>query len=137
MIHTPMLQSQRDLLRHTWENSQDQHSNLRLRIWFSHSLALCLGLVTSLSELQLLKHVSHSCVRLFMTPWTVPPPGFSVHGILQTRILEWAGIPFSRGSSRPRDGTRVSCIVGGLSEPPGKPRIHTYIPSSLDFLPIC
>ena len=39
-------------------------------------------------------------------------PGFSVHGILQTRILEWGAIPFSRGSSRPRDQTQVSHIVG-------------------------
>ena len=31
------------------------------------------------------------------------PPGISVHGILQTRILEWVAIPFSRGSSQPRD----------------------------------
>ena len=30
-------------------------------------------------------------------------PGSSVHGILQTRILEWVAIPFSRGSSQPRD----------------------------------
>ena len=39
-------------------------------------------------------------------------PGSSVHGILQTRILEWVAIPLSRGSSRPRDGTQVSCIAG-------------------------
>ena len=39
-------------------------------------------------------------------------PGSSVHGILQTRILEWIAIPFSRGSSRPRDWTQVSFIVG-------------------------
>ena len=38
--------------------------------------------------------------------------GSSVHGIFQTRILEWVAISFSRGSSRPRDRTRVSCIVG-------------------------
>ena len=37
------------------------------------------------------------------------PPGSSVHGILQARILEWVVIPFSRGSSRPRDQTWVSC----------------------------
>ena len=36
--------------------------------------------------------------------------GFSVHGILQARILEWIAISFSRVSSRPRDGTRVSRI---------------------------
>ena len=34
-------------------------------------------------------------------------PGFSVHGILQERILEWVVIPFSRGSSRPRDQTQT------------------------------
>ena len=39
-------------------------------------------------------------------------PGFSVHGILQARILEWVTISFSRGSSRPRDRTRVSHIGG-------------------------
>ena len=43
------------------------------------------------------------------------PPGFSVHGILQARILEWVVMPFSRGSSQPRDQTcvfHVSCICG-------------------------
>ena len=39
-------------------------------------------------------------------------PGSSVHGIFQARILEWVAISFSRGSSPPRDGTCVSCIVG-------------------------
>ena len=39
-------------------------------------------------------------------------PGSSVHGILQARILEWVAISFSRGSSQPRDQTRVSCIAG-------------------------
>ena len=40
------------------------------------------------------------------------PPGSSIHGILQARILEWVAIPFSRGSSWPRDRTWVSCIAG-------------------------
>jgi len=39
-------------------------------------------------------------------------PGSSVHGILQVRILEWVAIPFSRGSSQPRDQTQVSFIAG-------------------------
>ena len=39
-------------------------------------------------------------------------PGSCVHGILQTRILEWVAYPFSRGSSQPRDWTQVSCIAG-------------------------
>ena len=37
-------------------------------------------------------------------------PGSSVHGILQARILEW--VPFSRGSSQPRDQTQVPHIAG-------------------------
>ena len=42
------------------------------------------------------------------------PPGSSVHGILQARILEWIAISFSRGSSRPRNRTWVSSIGGKL-----------------------
>ena len=60
------------------------------------------------------------------------PPDFSVHGFLLARILESVAIPFSRGSTRPRDWTQVSCIRGRFfffileaeslpSEPPGKP----------------
>ena len=44
-------------------------------------------------------------------PVDCSPPGF-VYGILQARILEWVSIPFSRGSSRPRDQTQFSCIAG-------------------------
>ena len=38
------------------------------------------------------------------------PPGSPVHGVLQARILEWVGLPSSRGSSQPRDGTHVSYV---------------------------
>ena len=41
-------------------------------------------------------------------PMDCSPPGFSVHGILQARTLEWVAIPFSRGSSQPRDRNWVS-----------------------------
>ena len=40
------------------------------------------------------------------------PPGSSVHGISQARVLEWVAISFSRGSSQPRDRTQVSRILG-------------------------
>ena len=40
------------------------------------------------------------------------PLGSSIHGILQARMLEWVATLFSRGSSRPRDQTQVSCIAG-------------------------
>ena len=54
-------------------------------------------------------------------------PGSSAHGILQARTLEWVAISYSGGSSRPRDRTRVSCLVSRLfsTEPPGKlPKIN-------------
>ena len=49
---------------------------------------------------------------LFCNPRNYSPPGSSVHGISQARILEWIAISFSRGSSWPRDQTHVSCIAG-------------------------
>jgi len=39
---------------------------------------------------------------------------YTVHGILQARILEWIGIPFSRESSQSREQTQVSCMIGGF-----------------------
>ena len=62
----------------------------------------------------------HVCVCVLVTqlcltlcdPMDYIPPGSSVHGILQARILEEVAIPFSRGSSQSRDPTRVSCIAG-------------------------
>ena len=44
------------------------------------------------------------------SPVDCSPPGSSVHGIFQARILEWVAIPFSRGSFPLRDQTCVSCI---------------------------
>ena len=51
------------------------------------------------------------------------PPGSTVHGILQARILEWINISFSRGPFLPRDWTHVSCLAGRFftTEPPRKP----------------
>ena len=51
-------------------------------------------------------------VRLFATPWTVAPPGSSVHGIFRAWVLEWVAISFSRESCQPRGLTWVPCIVG-------------------------
>ena len=45
-------------------------------------------------------------------PTGCSPPGSSVQGILQARILEWVAISFSKGSSLPRDQTQVSCPAG-------------------------
>ena len=47
-------------------------------------------------------------------PTLCDPMDYTVHGILQARILEWVAIPFSRGSYWPRNQTEVSCITGGF-----------------------
>ena len=54
--------------------------------------------------------IAQSCPTL-CDPADCSPPGYSVHGIFQPRILEWVTIPFSRKSSWPRDQTWVSCIA--------------------------
>ena len=53
--------------------------------------------------------VAQSCLTL-CSPMGCSPPGSSIHGILQARILERVAISYSRGSSQPRDRTCVSCI---------------------------
>ena len=54
--------------------------------------------------------VSQSCLIL-CDPMDYSPPGSSVHGIFQARLLEGVAIPFSRGPFQPRDWTQVSCSV--------------------------
>ena len=54
--------------------------------------------------------LSHSVVSDSCDPIGCSPPGFSVHGILQARILEWVAISFSRGSSQPTNRTQVFCL---------------------------
>ena len=49
--------------------------------------------------------------QVLCDPIGCSPPGFPVCGTLQARILKWVAIPFSRGSSQPRDQTQVSCIA--------------------------
>ena len=51
-----------------------------------------------------------SVVSTLCNPMDYSPAGFSVHGILQARLLEWVAMPSSRRSSQPRDQTHVSCI---------------------------
>ena len=54
--------------------------------------------------------ITWSCPTL-CDPTECSPPGSSVHGILQERILEWVAISFPKGTSWPRDQTWVSCIA--------------------------
>ena len=76
----------------------------------------------------------HTCVRakLLQSCLTLcdsmnySPPGSSVHGILQARTLEWVAMPFSRGSSPPRDRTCISYLLHWKAllplTPPGQPQ---------------
>ena len=61
---------------------------------------------TGLSSYMKVK-VTQLCPTLF------DPIDYTVHGILQARILKWIAFPFSRGSSQPRDQTQGSRIAGG------------------------
>ena len=61
---------------------------------------------------KLFDYVKAKVAQLCPTLWD--PVNCTVHGILQTSILEWVAFPFSRGSSQPRDRTQVSCIAGGF-----------------------
>ena len=56
------------------------------------------------------RSVSQQCLSLF-DPIDCSPPDSSVHGIFQARIMEQFAISYSRGSSRPRDQTQVSCLL--------------------------
>ena len=56
------------------------------------------------------REVAQSCPTL-CDPMDCSLPGLSVRGIFQARVLEWAAVSFSRGSSQPRDRTQVSCVA--------------------------
>ena len=54
--------------------------------------------------------LNQSIVLTLCDPMDYSPPGSSVREIPQARILEWVAISYYKGSSRPRDGTHVSCV---------------------------
>ena len=72
---------------------------------FQNQTCLYLGKVRAL--------VTQSCPAL-CDLMDCSPPGSSVLGILQARMLERVAIPLSKGSSLPKDWTQVSCIAGRL-----------------------
>ena len=76
--------------------------------------------------------VSKSCPTL-CDPMDCSPPGSSVHGTSQARLLEWVAISFSSGSSQPRNRTHISCIAGGFftARPPGKLHLKRHLPPTI------
>ena len=82
---------------------------------FSSFLYYFLKFVPVLTYLKFLRGLSESEVKVAQSCLTLCNPiDYSVHGILQLRILEWVAFPFSRGSSQPRDQTQLSHIAGGF-----------------------
>ena len=82
--------------------------------WSCHSPAWVWALVLQKSSKIVVACV---CVQLCLTLWDpmeCSPPGSSVHGISQARILEWVAVSFSRGSSWMRSRTHVSFIASGF-----------------------
>ena len=78
-----------------------------------HSLVRELDPTRSMTvKMKLSENKSHSVMSDSCNPMDCSPPGSSVHGILQARILEWVAISFSRRSSQPKDRTRVSSVAG-------------------------
>ena len=79
---------------------------------------LCLlhlqGFLTTSATGNPLEHCWSEVQIVQSCPTLCDPMDYTVHGILQARILEWIAFPFSRGSSWPRDQTQVSRIAGGF-----------------------
>ena len=98
----------------------DSNCHLSFRITYVNSLFLspqiCSFSVFFISLIDLpesdVKALAAQSGPTLCDPVDCSPPGSSVHGILQARVLEWVAIPFSRGSSWARDWTLASHIVG-------------------------
>ena len=74
---------------------------------------------------------------LFATPWTVAYHASWSMGFFWARVLEWVAISFSRGSSRPRDRTQVSHIVGRCFTIWASREVNTYIDMCVIYHILC
>ena len=91
-------------MKSKWVQNHQQHETVRSTVCvIQQATALCFPSPP--------KCLSLNGVQL-SDPKDCSPPGSSVHGTHQARILEWVAIPFSRGSSWPRDQIQVSCVAG-------------------------
>ena len=98
------------------------------------SLGAAITSICRYADLQDTKVLAARSCPILWDPLDCSPPGSSVHGICQARILEWVAIPFSKGSSQSRDQIHLSCIfrigrqilynLSHQGSPPGYK--HTY-----------
>ena len=98
----------------------------------AHGITVCVCVCACVLLLQ-------SCLTL-CKPMDCSPPGSSVRGVLQARILECVAMPSSTGSSQPRDWTHGSCINGWMESPDSHFILSTVltvvastVPSGLDI----
>ena len=97
-------------------------SSVRLKLpkddsWKSECYQKVLWFTSGFMKVKVKVKVAQSC-------WTLcNPMDYTVHGILQARIMEWVAFPFSRKSSNPRTEPRSPALQADslLAEPPGKP----------------
>ena len=85
---------------------EEMLSELHPQQWMNMSIRQSQNLHSIAHYVKMKVNVDQLCLTL------CDPMDNTVHGILQARILEWVGIPFSRGSSQPRDQTQVSHTAG-------------------------
>ena len=81
--------------------------NILQNDFFTQMYAVCMSIHINFVDIEVLVARSNLC-----NPMDCSPPGSSVHGIPQARILEWVATSSFRGSSRSRDWTWVSCTAG-------------------------
>ena len=93
-VHGNIIYSSQDMKQPKWPSADEW---IR-KMWYIHTV-----------EWNSTRVRAQLCSTLW-DPMDYSPPGSSVHGILQERILEWVALPSSRGSSWPRDRTHVCCI---------------------------
>ena len=89
-----------------------QHQGLFQWVSPSHEVAKILEFQLQHESFQWTPRTDLQSCPTLCDPMDCSPPGSSVHGFFQTGILEWVAISFSKGSSRPRDRTWVSCTTG-------------------------
>ena len=81
-----------------------------------------------------------SHVRVFETPWTCSPPGFSIHGIFHARMLEWVAIPGDIPNLGIKPTSLASPVLAGgfsTTAPPGKPQMLPWGHHRWGYVIIC
>ena len=103
------------ILLHLWAKRRGNERTMRLKLFKSEEnsfISSCIVLTSLwLTPQWSCSEVAQSCPTL-CNAMDCSLPGFSIHGVFQARVLEWVAISFSRGPSRPRDQTQVSCTAG-------------------------